>query len=129
MKEPEKGRSELLVVAKSPALVDPTCEEGGDAKLREGAGANAGATTVCENGPADFCITEKKEGADSEGLSPLSVLAQLVRIGRPPKLNAELKSRVCFLLGLYSLSNFLLDLLHCIRIVSKCQHRFVETLT
>jgi hypothetical protein len=27
-------------------------------------------------------------------------LAQLVRVGRPPKLNGELKSRVCFLLGL-----------------------------
>jgi len=105
MKEPEKCGSELLVVAKNviakaPALADPTCEEGGGAKLRGAVGANAELTTVCETEPADFCITEKKEGAAGEELSPLSVLAQLVRVGRPPKLNAELKSRVCFLLGL-----------------------------
>src|SRR6185436_12926330 len=75
-------------------------EEGGDAKLREADGANAGATTVCEDEPAEFCITEKNEGADGDELSPLSVLARLARVGRPPKLNGELKSRVCFLLGL-----------------------------
>ena len=100
MKGPEKGHRELLVIAKSGTLVDPTCEEGGDAKLGEGAGANAELATVCENGPADFCITEKKEGADEEELSALSILAQVARVGRPPKLNGELKSRVCFLLGL-----------------------------
>ena len=44
------------------SLADPTCEEGGDAKLREGDGANAGKAALCETGPADFCITEKKEG-------------------------------------------------------------------
>ncbi len=100
MKEPEKSQSELLVVAKSGALADPTCEEGGGAKLRDAVGANTEITTICETGPGDFCTTEKKEGADDEQLSPLSVLTQLARIGRPPKLNAELKSRVCFLLGL-----------------------------
>ena len=47
MKEPEKGCSELPVVAESGVLESPTCEEGGDAKLREGAGANAGVATVC----------------------------------------------------------------------------------
>ena len=53
------------VVVRNPALADPTCEEGGDAKLREGGGANAGNTTLCETDPTDFCITEKKEGAES----------------------------------------------------------------
>lgn len=100
MKEPEKIPSQLAVIAKSPALATPPCEEGGGAKLREADGANAGATTFCENGPPDFCTTEKKEGADGDELSALSVLAQVARVGRPPKLNSELKSRVCFLLGL-----------------------------
>jgi hypothetical protein len=100
MNEREKVSSELPISVKSETLVDPTCEEGGGAKLREASGANAELTTVCEIEPADFCTTEKKEGADDEELSALSVLAQVVRVGRPPKLNAELKSRVCFLLGL-----------------------------
>ncbi|MFN0021741.1 MAG: hypothetical protein ACKVP0_26130 [Pirellulaceae bacterium] len=99
MNEPEQVTGTLPLFAKSETLADPTCEEGGGAKLREAVGANAKLTTVCENEPADFCTTEKKRGADDE-LSPLSVLTQLVRVGRPPKLNAELKSRVCFLLGL-----------------------------
>lgn len=100
MNTPKHGHSELPIVAEVGALADPTCEEGGDAKLREADGANAAVTTVCENESAEFCITEKKEGPDREELSPLSVLVQLARVGRPPKLNAELKSRVCFLLGL-----------------------------
>ena len=99
MKEPEIGGSDLPVIAESGALMDPTCEEGGGAKLREAASANAELTTVCGIESADFCTTEKKESHDKE-LSPLSVLTQLARVGRPPKLNAELKSRVCFLLGL-----------------------------
>ncbi|MFN0018059.1 MAG: hypothetical protein ACKVP0_07360 [Pirellulaceae bacterium] len=100
MNEQKKCSSELPISAKSETLMDPTCEEGGDAKLREASGANAELTTVCENGTDEFCITEKKEGADDEELSALSVLTQVVRVGRPPKLNGELKSRVCFLLGL-----------------------------
>ena len=64
MQEPEKCGSELLVVARTPALADPTCEEGGGAKLREAVGANAEITTACESDPADFCTTEKKEGAE-----------------------------------------------------------------
>ncbi|MCE9525571.1 MAG: hypothetical protein K8R36_05905 [Planctomycetales bacterium] len=100
MNEQEKVSSELPIRAESETLVNPTCEEGGDAKLREGVGANAELTTACETGPAEFCITEKKEGTDEEELSALSVLAQVARVGRRPKLNAELKSRVCFLLGL-----------------------------
>lgn len=78
----------------------PLVRRGGDAKLREGVGANAELTNVCEIEPAEFCITEKKEGADDEELSALSVLSQVARVGRRPKLNGELKSRVCFLLGL-----------------------------
>jgi hypothetical protein len=100
MKNPENGHSEFPILAESGALADPTCEEGGDAKVREGADVSAGLTTACDTEPADFCITEKNEGADGEELSALAVLAQVVRVGRPPKLNAELKSRVCFLLGL-----------------------------
>jgi hypothetical protein len=100
MQEPEKNSRGLPVTLASGALADPPCEEGGDAKVREGAAANAGVTTLCENGPADFCITEKKEAVDGEELSALAVLAQVVRVGRPPKFTAELKSRVCFLLGL-----------------------------
>ena len=99
MKEPEKKPSELPVALASGTLAAPTCEEGGGAKLREEVGANAGLTTVCENQPAEFCTTENKR-ADGEELSALAVLAQVARVGRPPKLTAELKSRVCFLLGL-----------------------------
>jgi hypothetical protein len=100
MKERENVSSELPIVAVSESLVDPTCEEGGDAKLREAPHANAELTTVCEIEPAEFCITEKKEEVKEEDLSALSVLARVARVGRPPKLNGELKSRVCFLLGL-----------------------------
>lgn len=98
MKEREEGTGEVPVFAE--VLADPTCEEGGGAKLREAPGANAGLATLCENEPADFCTTEKDETADGGELSALSVLAQVARVGRPPKLNSELKSRVCFLLGL-----------------------------
>jgi hypothetical protein len=68
MKSRKNAKGELLViaknvVAKNRALADPTCEEGGDAKLGEVCGANASKTTLCETDPADFCITEKKEGA------------------------------------------------------------------
>ena len=100
MNEQEKVSGELPIRAESETLVDPTCEEGGGAKLREAPGANAELTTVCEIESAEFFTTEKKEGADDEELSALSVLSQMARVGRPPKLNAELKSRVCFLLGL-----------------------------
>ncbi len=100
MKEQEKVSSELPIVVKSETLANPTCEEGGDAKLREGVGANAELTNVCEIEAAEFCITEKKEQGNNEEPSALSVLVQMARVGRPPKLNAEIKSRVCFFLGL-----------------------------
>ena len=45
---------------RSPPL---TCEEGGGAKLREPAGANAGVKTVCEIRTVDFFNTEKKQRA------------------------------------------------------------------
>ncbi len=53
----------------SEGLRYPTCEEGGDAKLREAVGANAGLTTLCKIELADFCITEKIEGAGVEQIS------------------------------------------------------------
>ena len=83
MQEPEKCESKLLVVAKNvvaktsvpktAALADPTCEEGGGAKLREGSGANAGKTTLCKTDPADFCTRERKEGAKAGEVSGNSV--------------------------------------------------------
>jgi hypothetical protein len=58
MHEPEKGPGRLPFLHKGKSLADPTCEEGGGAKLREAAGANAGRATFCENELADFCTTE-----------------------------------------------------------------------
>jgi hypothetical protein len=60
MTNPENGHSELPIITETGALANPTYEEGGGAKLRKGAGANAGLAALYENGPADFCITEKK---------------------------------------------------------------------
>ena len=71
MNEQKKGCSELPVLLTSKALADPTCEEGGSAKLRELVDANPGKTILCETDPADFCTTEKKERAGDEEF-PLS---------------------------------------------------------
>ena len=46
------------------SLADPTCEEGGGAKLQQAASANAGLTSVCEIRSADFCTTKKNEPRD-----------------------------------------------------------------
>ncbi len=72
MNEREKGFCELPISAKCDALVDPNCEEGGDAKLQEAVGANAGLATICESEPVEFCITEKNERPIARSFSRLS---------------------------------------------------------
>jgi hypothetical protein len=70
MNEQKKCSSELPIRAESETLADPTCEEGGGAKLREAAGANAGLPMICKIDTADFCTTDKKVGLLARDYSP-----------------------------------------------------------
>lgn len=102
MTEQENVRNELLPNGTDADSKSPTSEEGGDAKVGLDDDVTTESPMTCVEQEADFCITRPVNGeADADSLTALLASlteAKFIRSGRPPKLNVEVKGKVCMLL-------------------------------